>query len=64
MTVETWQDISIEFMALYMKTIDVLDAYKVAVDQLLEDLAFATGTPREILIERYLGAVAEVASSK
>lgn len=38
----------------------VLEAYQVAVDQLIEDLAFATGTPRDELIVRYLSGVADV----
>jgi len=50
---------SVALEALH-KTIDVLDAYKVAVDQLIEDLAFNTGTPREVLVERYLRPVANV----
>lgn len=50
---------SVALEALH-KTIDVLDAYKTAVDQLIEDLAFNTGTPREILVERYLRPVANV----
>lgn len=42
------------------QTAKVLEAYQVAVDQLIEDLAFHSGTPREILIERYLLPVAKV----
>ena len=40
--------------------VSVLEAYQVAVDQLIEDLAFATGTPRDVLIVRYLSGIAEV----
>ena len=47
-------------IAMLEQTANVLEAYKVAVDQLIEDLAFNTGTPREILVERYLRPVAEV----
>lgn len=49
-----------EAIEILTKTADVLEAYKTVVDQLLEDLAFQTGTPREILIERYLKPVADV----
>ena len=42
------------------QTAKVLEAYQVAVDQLIEDLAFHSGTPREILVERYLLPVAKV----
>ena len=42
------------------KTARVLEAYQVAVDQLIEDLAFHSGTPRNILVERYLLPVANV----
>ena len=44
--------------------IKVLEAYQIAVDQLIEDLAFATGTPRETLIMRYLGNVADVVEAR
>ena len=42
------------------QTAKVLEAYQVAVDQLIEGLAFHSGTPREILVERYLLPVAKV----
>lgn len=40
--------------------VSVLEAYQVAVDQLIEDLAFATGTPRDVLVVRYLSGIAKV----
>ena len=46
------------------KTSEVLEAYQVAVDQLIEDLAFATGTPRDVLIVRYLRGIADVIESR
>ena len=44
--------------------VKVLEAYQIAIDQLIEDLAFATGTPRDVLIVRYLGNVADVVESR
>lgn len=49
-----------EIIELLTSTADVLEAYKVAVDQLIEDLAFQSGTPRDILMVRYLGPVLDV----
>ena len=42
----------------------LVEGYEKAIDQLVEDLAFATGTPRQVLLDRYLRPVADVVSGR